>query len=242
MVYKWLSLNPIRLFTMALSLSDCNDYALTKGKLFEDDWSEPSCYADMDLPMIFAESNKIAEQVMIALQPSIDAYDIARIHKEPDLALWQAAVVAFDGKINIPVKKTIRCYNMCKDYQRILILCSSARYEVYKHYVAEKMQFVLFYVKHHILSRKTISDNLGRVIEATFLPHCHTIKELLQQLDSDSAQMDVKIGIWGPASLQQAWSMHTTQQMLTIPILDGQPCIVHKYEFEEVPCLHVALK
>lgn len=242
MVYKWLSLNPIRLFTMALSLSDCNDYALTKGKLFEDDWSEPSYYADMDLPMILAESNKIAEQVMIALQPSIDAYDIARIQEEPDLALWQAAVVAFDGKINIPLKKTICCYTMCKDYQRILILSSSARYEVYKHYVAEKMQFVLFYVKHHILSRKTISDDLGRVIEATFLPHCHTIKELLQQLDSDSAQMNIEISIWGPAPLQQAWSIHTAEQMLAIPILDGQPCIVHKYEFEDVPCLYTTLK
>ena len=240
MIYKWLSLNPIRLFTMALSLSDCNDYALTQEEYLESDWSEPSCYADMDLPMILAESNKIAEQVMIALQPSIDAYDIARIQEEPDLALWQAAVVAFDGKMDIPLKKTIRCYNMCKDYQRILILSSSARYEVYKHYVAEKAQFVLFYVKHHILSRKTISDDLGRVIEATFLPHCHTIKELLQQLDV--TQMDVEIGIWGPAPLQQAWSMHPMEQMLTFPILDGQPCIVHKYEFEDVPCLHVALK
>lgn len=226
---------------MALSLSDCN-HALTQEEL-EDDWSEPSCYADMDLPTILAESNRIAEQVMVALQPSIDAYDIARIHEEPDLALWQAALVAFDGKMEIPFKKTIHCYTMCKDYQRILILSSSARYEVYKHYVAEKAQFVLFYVKHHILSRKTISDDLGRVIEATFLPHCHTINELLQQLEVDSTQMNsIEISIWGPVLVQQAWSIHTVEQMLAIPILDGQPCIVHKYEFEDVPCLYTTLK
>jgi hypothetical protein len=223
---------------MTLILSDCNDYTLTQGEHLEDDWSEPSCYADMDLPTILAESNIIAEQVMLSLQPSIDAYESAL--KEPELALWQAAVEAFDGKMEIPSKKTIRCYTICKDYQRILILSSSARYEVYKHYVAEKAQFILFYVKHHISSRKTISDDLSRVVEATFLPHCYNISELIQQLDE--SPMNVEVGIWGPAPLQQAWSMHTAKQMLAIPILDGQPCMVHKYEFEDIPCLYITLK
>jgi hypothetical protein len=85
----------------------------------------------------------------------------------------------------------------------------------------------------------TISDNLCRVIEATFLPHCYNISELIQQLD---APMNVEVGIWGPAPVQQAWSMHTVEQMLAIPILDGQPCMVHKYDFEDVPCLYITLK
>jgi len=218
--------------------SAADQYAITKDEhlLLSDGWSEPSYEYEPDFT---AMSNKIANDVLHSLQPAIDAYDAA---KEPELALWQAALTAFDGKMEIPSKKTIRCYTVCKDYQRILILSSSARYEVYKHYVPKKGQFILFYVKHHISSRKTISDDLCRVIDATFLPHCYKISELIQLLDSSCTQTNVDVGIWANTRIQQAWSMHTVEQMLAIPILDGQPSIIHKHDFEDVPCLYITLK
>lgn len=218
--------------------SAADQYAFTTGELLllSDGWSESSSEYEPDYA---AMTNKIADD-MRSLQPTIDAYEAAL--KEPEQALWQAAIEAFDGKMEIPSKKTIRCYTVCKDYQRVLILSSSARYEVYKHYVAKKGQFILFYVKYPISSRKTISDDLCRVIEATFLPHCYTISELIQLLDEGCTKTNVDAGIWGPAPVQQAWSMHTVEQMLAIPILDGQPCMVHKHDFEDVPCLYITLK
>jgi hypothetical protein len=219
--------------------SAADQYAITKDEhlLLSDGWSESSPEYEPD----YAAMTKIADDVMRSLQPSIDAYD-AMCAKEPELALSQAAVEAFDGKMEIPSKKTIRCYTICKDYQRILILSSSARYEVYKHYVHTKGQFILFYVKHHISSRKTIPDDLCRVIEATFLPHCYKISELIQLLDPSYTQTNVEVGIWANTRIQQAWSMHTVEQMLAIPILDGQPSIIHKHDFEDVPCLYITLK
>jgi len=221
---------------MAACLSS-DQYAITAGELLllSDGWSESSPEYEPD----YAAMTKIADDVMRSLQPSIDAYNAVL---EPDLALWQAALEAFDGKMEIPFKKTIRCYTICKDYQRVLILSSSARYEVYKHYVSKKGQYILFYMKHHISSRKTIVDDLCRVVEATFLPHCYTISELIAQLDESYTKTNVDVGIWGPAPVQQAWSMHTVEQMLAIPILDGQPCMIHKHDFEDVPCLYVTLK
>ena len=72
-----------------MSLST-EQYALTKAQL-EDDWSEPSSEYEPDF---IAMGNIIAEQVIRSLQPSIDAYEAAL---EPELALSQAALEAFEG-------------------------------------------------------------------------------------------------------------------------------------------------
>jgi len=168
-----------------------------------------------------------------------DKCNAKNLGKFSSLSLWEAAIKAFDGN-SIPNKFTIRCHTpFQEDYTRILICSSDVRYEVYNYHIPEKKQHVLFYVTYDLATTKSTPQKLPTFIDATFLPTCINVHDILLQLDIPLE--DAEVGIWGPAPLQDTWYELTLQEALGAPILDGQPSLVHdkgdSTVFEDIPCI-----
>ena len=152
-------------------------------------------------------------------------------------AMWEVAMQTFDDETSH--RPAVRCYSpFQEDYTRILICSSDVRYEVYS-YHPENGQHILFYVTYDLATTKSTPQKLPQVIDATFLPTCINVHDILLQLDIPLE--DAEVGIWGPAPLQDAWYELTLQEALAAPILDGQPCLVYdkgnSTVFEDIPCI-----